>query len=121
MHFVPAFKFILSAALSPDTLRATALTITFGLYSEDSDKAQAPGSESGPRSKTSRARGQTLSTNTSDFNAPRGMGVPQIGRRQAMSRIFEMLADIICQPENTDYIRKFARAVTNKVTSYYSI
>lgn len=96
-------------------MRATALTITFGLYSESRIHARPPNSYDGSAQTHGFAKNQSLTTESSGKSMIESFEVPCLNRRDVAGRVLEMFAGILCTPQDTSNIKKFARAVTSKV------
>ena len=124
-YFVEAFKSILNSNMSTEALRSLALYITFATHKSKNKSSQAPrlarimlplkDGMDNPR------RRQTLSLPSPDSRAMLTGSKPELTRMQIALKVLEMYCNLLCSPDDTANIKKFARTVTNKVGTYYSI
>ena len=68
------------------------------------------------RQKSGRTRGQSLKGSELGTTLEKSPDTPYLSRRQVASRVLEIFEEILCPPQDTGYIKKFSKAVTNKVS-----
>lgn len=101
--FIPAFRSLFESCVSAELLRSLSLFITFALHEEKVPKL----SKKKSIRFDSRAR---QSSNPSDQSAQKSMPKSNIGLE-----LLRMYADYLCVAGDYITLKKFARAVTNKV------
>jgi hypothetical protein len=101
--FIPAFRSLFESCISAELLRSLALFITYALHEGKSPKLNKKKS----LRFDSRARQSPIS---SDRAAKRGLPKSKIGLE-----LLRMYCDYVCSPDDVVTIKRFARAVTNKV------
>lgn len=107
--FIPAFRSLLESCASAELLRSLALFITYALHDHQDPKLK--------RKMSLRLRPlPRQSSFLSEQSTQRGLPKPKVGL--AMLRMY---ADYLCTPHEYTNIKRFARAVTNKVSSSRSI
>lgn len=103
--FTPAFRSLFESCPSAELLRSLALFVTFAFHE---NKAPKLNKKKSIRFDT-RARQSPIS---SDRAVPNALSRPRIGLE-----LLRMYSDYLCVPGDFLTIKKFAKAVTNKVSS----
>lgn len=120
-YFLTAFRSLLNNTMTAETHRSIALHITYSVYKAKdktgnlrhmkSNMRQAP-PIFGPIIRRSTAPVTSLGMDGSDAPPPKTLNRSEVG-----VKMLGLYADILCQ-HDTSNIKKFARTVTNKVSSY---
>lgn len=107
--FLPAFRSLFESCVSAELLRSLALFITYALHDDKAPKLSKKKSLRFDH----RARQSPIS---SDRTAKKGLPKSKIGLE-----LLRMYCDYVCAPGDVMAIKKFARAVTNKVSYRFGI
>ena len=108
-YFLEAFTSFLTRNPSADSMRSLALYITYAIH-KPRQTASNP-----TRGKS--ARRQTLSGTSPRPSKQQDECVGYLSQPQVALRMLELYADILCHKGEDANIKKFARTVTNKVTT----
>jgi beige protein homolog 1 len=101
--FIPAFRSLFESCVSAELLRSLSLFITYALHEDKIPKLQTK------KSMRFNSRARQVSS-ASDPKLKKGMPKRQIGLE-----LLRMYTDFLCASEDSTNIKRFARAVTNKV------
>lgn len=106
--YMAAIKILLPSAMSAEMLRSLALFITYAV-----NKRSAPlhSRRSTKREATPRMSFSSSSTQSEDENA-------NLSRFEIGVGVLRLYSDFLCRKDDTSYVRKFARTVTNKWLLY---
>lgn len=105
--FMPAFSSLVTCCISAEVFRSLALFITYSLH-------KIKPSTNLKKKKSSRFEGRSRRPGFSQFPEPAG---PYLSKPQIGIVVLRTYADLLCSSESSTNIKKFARAVTNKVSS----
>lgn len=112
-HFMDAFETLVKSNLSPEVMRSLSLFITYAFHVPSSSTSRTPR----PMSAISRPSTPSLirrgTADGSGSNTPNG--IKFLTRRQLGSRVLSLYSEILCERDNPNHIKKFAKTVTNKV------
>jgi beige protein homolog 1 len=100
--FIPAFRSLLDSCASADLLRSLALFITYALHDTRPHKLQ--------KKRSIRFDARMLRFPNPIDRTQTSLTKPKVG-----IEILRMYSAFLCSPDDVAAIRKFARAVTNKV------
>lgn len=115
-HFLSAFESLTKCNLSIEVHRSLALFITYAFHTSPSSQPRTPK----PSSATATRSASPLvpvATRTAQRRYTGELVAPKtLTRKQLGVKILEMYAGLLCDQGGLAEIRKFARAVTNKVS-----
>lgn len=117
--FLDAFGVLLQANFNGETSRSLALFVTYALHDSRASYVKRP---LRPKASALRLRKGTTPTGTAlrssspgqDPGLPPGLSLADKGKA-----VLEMLAELLCDPTNSNEIIRFAKNVTGKVSFMY--
>ena len=114
-HFMTAFEALVLSNLSQEVMRGLSLFITYALHVVPLSQARTPRPSSAiSRSSTPRPGMMRRATgDVSGTSTP--TGVKYLTKKQLGTKVLSLYSRILCDKDNTNNIKKFARTVTNKV------
>jgi len=113
-----ALTSLVKCNITAEVFRSLALFITYAYHKPSTSGNRTPRNHAGTLPSRSGLnsnlpRRPTLST----FLDGKEVASTNLTKRQLGNKVLEMYSDILCEKGNTSNIRKFARTVTNKVSS----
>jgi len=116
-YFLETFQLLLTKNLSADSMRSLALYITYAIH-KPKQQALTPIRGKSINLRTDLPyRRQTLSSPSPRPSRTIDESDPELSQLQVALRVLEMYTDILCAKDDVSNITKFARTVTNKVSS----
>ncbi|CAI6093798.1 unnamed protein product [Clonostachys chloroleuca] len=114
-HYMAAFEVLVKSNLNQEVMRSLSLFITYAFHSPPMSLSRTPRPLSAvSRPGTPLVRRQTVDlASTSPTPAAKYIAKKKLGKR-----ILAMYSGILCEKGNQNYIKKFARTVTNKWLLY---
>lgn len=115
--FLEAFITLFKCNTSGDNLRSVALFITYALQDSRAFPYRARSKRTPPRI----SNGDTMRVTDSERSTPRSLSPGQtepmnndLSRHEIGIQVLEAYSDILCDSGDDDYIKRFAKTVTNK-------
>lgn len=115
--FLEAFITLFKCNISGDNLRSLALFVTYALQ----DSRAFPYRTRTRRVTTRTSNGDATRVIDSERSTPRSLSpappepaINDLSRQEIGAQILEAYSDILCDPQDDDYIKRFAKTVTNK-------
>lgn len=113
-YFMDAFETLVKSNLSPEVMRSLSLFITYAFHLVPVSAARTPR----PLSAISRPSTPNLlrrpTIDGSGASTPVS-GIKFLTKKQLGIRVLSLYSEILCEKDNLNNIRKFAKTVTNKV------
>ena len=116
-YFLEAFNSFLTRNPSADSMRSLALYITYAIHKPRQTESYPMRGKSMKLNTNVSARRQTVSSASPGSIYQQEELVPHLSQLQVALKILQLYADTLCHKQDTANIKKFARTVTNKVTT----
>lgn len=113
-HFMTAFEVLVKANLSPEVMRLLSLFITYAFHKPSISRTPRPVSAISRPSTPSVIRRPGVDGSGTSTPA----GVKFLTRKQLGTKVLSLYTTILCERDNTNHIKKFAKTVTNKWLLY---
>lgn len=116
-HFVKAFKSILTANLSAESLRTLALYITYAIYKPQPKISSVMRTAKTENFQTPRFSHEPTNQDTASVTIRKEINpLQKLSQLQLGLEILDLYSDLVCKANDTGNVMKFARTVTNKVS-----
>lgn len=112
--FLEALTSLVKCNLSAEVFRSLALYITYALHRPSGCSIRNPKNTS--RTSSASYNGSIRPAINTHVHG-KDSQTQSLSRRQCGIRVLEMYSNILCEKGNTSIIRKFAKTVTNKVST----
>lgn len=115
-HFMKTFEILVKSNLSPEVMRSLSLFITYAFHVPSAANPRTP------RPLSSLSRPSTPSLMRRQTGDGSGASTPLLGvkyltKKQLGTHVLSIYSRILCEKDNLNHIKKFAKTVTNKVRS----
>ncbi|KAM3440661.1 hypothetical protein NHJ13734_003190 [Beauveria thailandica] len=116
-HFMQTFEVLVKSNLSPEVMRSLSLFITYAFHvpSSSMSRSSRPLSSLSQPATPNLMRRQNGDGSGASSPLP---GVKYLTKKQLGARVLSIYSHILCEKGNFNYIRKFAKTVTNKWLLY---
>ena len=116
-YFLKAFTTLFSRNPSADAMRSLALYITYAIHKPRQAVSYPTTGKSIKLDINASSRRQTLSSTPPRFTKQQDENVSYLSQSEVALKMLEFYTDVLCHKSDVANIKKFARTVTNKVTT----
>lgn len=113
-----AFKVLVLGSLNPEVHRSLALFVTYSFHKPGTSASRTPkpkfGTVNNQRLGTSAPKRLPINTM---FDSNAGAPSPIMSKRELGTGVLQMYTELLCEKESTINLKRFAKTVTNKVSS----